>query len=727
MAQKLLPQMGKILELASAQDVVVLGCEGSTFVSAIEGICKHRKRTAHVLGTTNVSQKNPLDFLLNLYGYDCMVLGRECTWETAYGALLCAQERAKEMGTFPLVILVGSDSLKAARALLQHSFHPLEIRTLKGANACVMLPHAGSLHASAEAFLEPCQANSESPDPDCEQHMLRIENEILQRERQRESHAFCSALHRLRDEKQALGNQVQSLIQHLTLLRERHEKWSARLLRMESSRSWRFTAPLRRLESAWNKRNRNHTHEQRESAVPPTPVVLPAHQEVAIVIPCRNYAQYLGEALESVLAQTHLPTEILVMDDASIDATAEVAARYAARGVGYMRGEWGDVGIARNAGSALTKAPFLVFLDADDTLPRDYIQRCLEQMADPCVGIAYSDVIRFGERNHHICSPEFSREQLFRRNYIPACALLRRSAFAMAGGYRACHGSHEDWDLYKRMVRLHWAAAKASTHFCYRAHGDSMFHAAQKGADWQYFRRSMLLEDPVTIGGIFREPLQHISSYFDTVLSLGLKPELLHLHCHDATGDALFAQKLKECLAAFPGSRTTYSRGNLLLPQGESLYPRAVGEIASSCNTPLLLLLQPGVRPRPGTLKKLIEHLQEEDVVAVSAPSRDPSGAWQVWKNDPEGNLQALEPALQPAESIDAASFDCLLMRTPWLRLLPVGTTKESGNHVATCAQETCLRLREYGRILCAWDTKIDTPRKALSPAAGNALPHTFS
>src|SRR5262245_20604446 len=87
---------------------------------------------------------------------------------------------------------------------------------------------------------------------------------------------------------------------------------------------------------------------------------------VSVIIPCYNHAHYLGEAIESVLAQTVQDFEIIVVDDGSTDSTADVAARYPR--VRYVRQNNQGLSAARNTGIKHGLGRFLVFLDADDLL-----------------------------------------------------------------------------------------------------------------------------------------------------------------------------------------------------------------------------------------------------------------------------------------------------------------------------------------------------------------------
>jgi glycosyltransferase involved in cell wall biosynthesis len=89
---------------------------------------------------------------------------------------------------------------------------------------------------------------------------------------------------------------------------------------------------------------------------------------VTIVIPCFNYAEYLGKAIHSVQTQQYLPFEVIVVDDGSTDESAAVAER---AGVRLIRQPNAGLGETRNAGLAAASGEFVVFLDADDELLPD--------------------------------------------------------------------------------------------------------------------------------------------------------------------------------------------------------------------------------------------------------------------------------------------------------------------------------------------------------------------
>jgi glycosyltransferase involved in cell wall biosynthesis len=94
------------------------------------------------------------------------------------------------------------------------------------------------------------------------------------------------------------------------------------------------------------------------------------------VIPVRNGERYLAEALDSVLAQTQAPCDIVVVDDGSTDRTVAVAERYAPR-VRCVSQSPAGIGAARNRGVAEAGGDHLAFLDGDDVWPLQRLERQL--------------------------------------------------------------------------------------------------------------------------------------------------------------------------------------------------------------------------------------------------------------------------------------------------------------------------------------------------------------
>ena len=96
---------------------------------------------------------------------------------------------------------------------------------------------------------------------------------------------------------------------------------------------------------------------------------------VSIVIPNYNYGRYLRIAIDSALAQTYSPVEVIVVDDGSTDDSRAVIESYGGRISPIIKGNGGH-GSALNAGYAASRGEIVIFLDADDELMPD----CVEQV-----------------------------------------------------------------------------------------------------------------------------------------------------------------------------------------------------------------------------------------------------------------------------------------------------------------------------------------------------------
>jgi glycosyltransferase involved in cell wall biosynthesis len=119
--------------------------------------------------------------------------------------------------------------------------------------------------------------------------------------------------------------------------------------------------------------------------------VLPQPDTVSVVIPAWNVEAYIARAIDSALAQTRSPDEILVVDDGSTDATPQIVHRYGDR-VRYIRQPQTGAAEARNRGIAEASGPWIAFLDADDQWLPDKLARQMEGLArNPDIVWSYSN------------------------------------------------------------------------------------------------------------------------------------------------------------------------------------------------------------------------------------------------------------------------------------------------------------------------------------------------
>lgn len=179
---------------------------------------------------------------------------------------------------------------------------------------------------------------------------------------------------------------------------------------------------------------------------------------ISVIIPAFNAAATIPAAIRSVLEQTRRPAEIVVVDDGSTDATAQVVSRLHPDVILHRQPNRGCAH-ARNAGAEIAAGDWLAFLDADDAWLPDKLAQQVALTGDPRVGVINCKKIAGGDG-----SPVsvISFDDLWRRNdVITSSTLVRRSAFVAQGGFwedRRCE-SCEDYHLWLRMAAAGWTIA----------------------------------------------------------------------------------------------------------------------------------------------------------------------------------------------------------------------------------------------------------------------------
>jgi glycosyltransferase involved in cell wall biosynthesis len=94
---------------------------------------------------------------------------------------------------------------------------------------------------------------------------------------------------------------------------------------------------------------------------------------VTVIMPVFNGAQYVAEAIDSIISQTYSNWELIIINDGRTDKSEEVIKRYSDNRIQYHYQKNGGVSKARNGGLQKMKGDFFCFLDADDTFPKDSI------------------------------------------------------------------------------------------------------------------------------------------------------------------------------------------------------------------------------------------------------------------------------------------------------------------------------------------------------------------
>jgi glycosyltransferase involved in cell wall biosynthesis len=185
--------------------------------------------------------------------------------------------------------------------------------------------------------------------------------------------------------------------------------------------------------------------------------------QVSIVLPCYNAERYLGRCIASLFGQTHRPLELIAVDDGSTDGTAallEEAARSAPFPMRVLKQANAGACAARNRGLEEAAGAYIQFMDADDEIAPDKIQRHLElalanaecdlvigsaRIMKPSGGLERLDILRPGSTDPWIDLAEH------RMGGTPN-NLWKRDAVIRAGAWDVAMRSSQEYDLMLRML-----------------------------------------------------------------------------------------------------------------------------------------------------------------------------------------------------------------------------------------------------------------------------------
>jgi GT2 family glycosyltransferase len=214
---------------------------------------------------------------------------------------------------------------------------------------------------------------------------------------------------------------------------------------------------------------------------------------ISVIIPtCDRPAEFLREAIESVLAQTLPPGEVIVVDNGTRDADPTALPegvtlyRLPPR-VGPSR--------ARNFGAAMAKGATLAFLDDDDLWDRDFLKQCsktLEMDNSECVYGTVLNLLNSSLTTRFTPSAEnFTIKQLLKKNRGAGGinSLIRKETFWRLGGFDASLRISEDRDL---AVRLALSGAQIS--FCPDAKAIARAHSGSRLTDRSVARFRLLFK-----------------------------------------------------------------------------------------------------------------------------------------------------------------------------------------------------------------------------------------
>lgn len=222
---------------------------------------------------------------------------------------------------------------------------------------------------------------------------------------------------------------------------------------------------------------------------------------VSVIIPAYNAEQFIAETLDSILSQTYVNREVIVVDDGSTDGTRKLVNRYGSQVQYFYQENSGGCASPRNAGMARSVGEFLCFMDSDDLMVSDRIQTQVEFMERwPGVGLVFSDYRNFSTegafaQSHFETCPYLSERlrghgevildrpcrYLARENFgIASSFMARRSVIHDSGVFDTSLKSSEDFHFFYRLARMTDVGVLNRIGMERRLHGSNMSGNAER-------------------------------------------------------------------------------------------------------------------------------------------------------------------------------------------------------------------------------------------------------
>ncbi len=224
--------------------------------------------------------------------------------------------------------------------------------------------------------------------------------------------------------------------------------------------------------------------------------------DVSVIVPLYNKAAYIDRCLDSILGQSYVDFELIVVNDGSTDGSERAVERRGDRRVRLVSQANAGPGEARNHGARLAEGRLLAFLDGDDAWHPDYLKESVAKMSGGARGEAVCltwgmKIFPRGESTERRWREGRIPEGIFRAspgtdagviiamlaNMLPSSTVIRKAAFEELGGYYAknrCVYSEDAW-LYLRLL-LRYPAAFDSRPLTFRFEDASQLAVNLRGA-----------------------------------------------------------------------------------------------------------------------------------------------------------------------------------------------------------------------------------------------------
>jgi len=237
---------------------------------------------------------------------------------------------------------------------------------------------------------------------------------------------------------------------------------------------------------------------------------------ISVIVPVYNVDKYLNQCIDSILNQTFSNFELILVNDGSFDYSYKICKEYAEKDsrVRVFSQENKGAGSARNKGIDESKGEYLTFIDSDDYVVADYLEKLYHAIVEYNVSIAMTAYYRYDDSNnmlyYYLRDEDYGSEmipqnELFNRmlddaNYLQVCAKIYRKTLFDDVRFPVNRYFEDFYTVTKLFVLTPEIVFVKDNLYCYRRHPNS------------------IVNTPVNL----KKVIDHIEGYEETILLLAL-------------------------------------------------------------------------------------------------------------------------------------------------------------------------------------------------------------
>lgn len=231
---------------------------------------------------------------------------------------------------------------------------------------------------------------------------------------------------------------------------------------------------------------------------------------VSIIVPYYNAEKFIQETLDCIQRIEYPSWECIIINDGSTENSKNIINKAIDGNSQFtiLHQDNSGPSVARNTGICASNGTYILPLDADDLISKEYITKAVQILEDDAtIKLVYSNAEYFGKKTGSWLLPEYNFNDLLFENMIFCSALFRRSDYDKTRGYDPSLHGREDWDFWLELLKTGGRVHKLDdVHFYYRTHEESRDRNANRNLE--QIRKQIYLNHKELYSNCFDNPIQ---------------------------------------------------------------------------------------------------------------------------------------------------------------------------------------------------------------------------